>query len=224
MRGARAILFALALSAMFPAPAAAADPVTLTISAPAAVATGDRVAVQAQLTDARGAPIPAATILFVTPLAFLNGGGDVVMADARTGKDGIAKAEYEVRSSGRLTVRAVFRGDPHYLAAEASAEMTVSDGTARFAQEVGVRIPGLNAPPGFGGIMLSETRNPLAPLWPAMSGWPIAAALLILWSTYAVVVWLIFAIARASRTQHAPERRAEIDQAVPYPRGEERIG
>lgn len=223
MRGTQAVLLALALSAMLPLPASAADPVAITITAPATAATGDRIAVEARLSDARGEPIPAATILFVTPLAFLNGGGDVVMADARTGKDGIAKAEYEVRSAGRLTVRAVFRGDPHYAAAEASAEMTVSDGTALFAQEVGVHIPGLNSPPSF-GIMLSETRGPLAALWPAMSGWPIAAALLVLWSTYAFVVWLIFTIARASRAQPAPEPHATDDRAPAYPRGEERIG
>lgn len=223
MRGAPALLLALALSATFAAPAAAADPTALTISAPASAAIGDRVAVEARLTNTRGDPIEAATILFVTSLAFLNGAGDVVMADARTGKDGIAKAEYEVRSAGRLAVRAVFRGDPHYLAAEASAEMTVSDGTARFAQEVGIRIPGLNSPPSV-GVVLSETRGPLAALWPAMSGWPIAAALLILWSTYAFVVRLIFAIAQTSRTQPAPERHAGDGHAVAYPHGEERIG
>jgi len=222
MRGAQTLLLALALSATFAAPAAAADPVALTISAPGSAALGDRVAVQARLTNARGDPIEAATILFVTSLAFLNGAGDVVMADARTGKDGIAKVEYEVRSAGPLAVRAVFRGDPHYLAAEASAEMAVSDGTARFAHEVGVRIPGLNAPPGF-GIMLSETRGPLAALWPAMSGWPIAAALLILWSTYAFVVWLMFALARTSRTQPPPARRAGNDRGVAQPRRDGRV-
>ena len=206
IRRAVAVLAAgLALLATGTVALAAAEPTRLRLDAPAGASIGEVLTVRAELVDGRGAPIARARIDFVAPLRFLNGSGDVVLASARTGADGRASASLEVRTGGTLALRAVFRGDERYAPAEARAEIAV-EGEAHqlYAQHAGVSLPGLNEPPAMGPTMLGVPEDTVMAraraLWPSMSGWPIAGALIVVWSLYAFVVRMLFRIAAEARS------------------------
>lgn len=182
------------------------EPTAITVAVPAEAQLGQTVEVQARLTDASGAPIPKALVVFTAPLAFLSGESDVVLADARTDEQGIASARFEARSAGRLAISAVFRGDARYAASSDRRELAVSGDGQLFVQHAGVHLPGLNAGPaalpvfqGTGpviGLVEGTSR-----LWPLLSGWPIALALMIVWSLYGSVVAFVFRIASDAKGQ-----------------------
>lgn len=196
-----AMVLGAALGLLAAGPVAlAAEPTRLTLDAPARASVGEVVTLRALLVRASGAPIARATIEIVAPLRFLNSSGDVVLASARTGTDGRAAAAFEVHTGGPLALRAVFRGDERHAPAEAAAVVAIEDtGVQLYAQHAGVHIPGLNEPPPMGPTMLDVPEdNVLArvkALWPSMSGWPIAGALIVVWSLYAFVVRMLFRIA-----------------------------
>jgi len=77
---------------------------------PPQAALGQLIEAQARLVDSSGAPIAKAIVTFATPLSFLEGRSDVVLAEAVTDKGGVAKAEFEVRTSGALTIQRRLRG------------------------------------------------------------------------------------------------------------------
>lgn len=200
----RVIAVSLMALAMLAAAAGTAEagsaPTRLTFTAPGRATLSELVTMRARLVDAQGAPIARARIAFVAPLTFLNGGGDVVLAESLTDKDGSAVGTFQARVAGALALRAVFRGDDLYASSEARADLTVAgDEHPLYAEHVGVHLPGLNQPPGIGQVALSEPQETIISralaLWPAMSGWPIAAALIVIWSIYAGVVRLLFRIA-----------------------------
>lgn len=190
-----ALLLALGGSAR----AEGGEPTTITVAVPAEARLGQAVEVQARLTDGSGAPIPKALVVFTAPLAFLSGESEVVLADARTDERGIATARFEARSEGRLAISAVFRGNDRYAASSDRRELAVNGDDQVFVQHAGVHLPGLNAGPaalpvfqGTGptiGLVEGTSR-----LWPLLSGWPIALALMIIWSLYGAVVVLIFRV------------------------------
>lgn len=182
---------------------AGTNPSRLELSAPATGVFGETVIVRARLTDGQAAPIAGARIRFVAPIAFLNGASDVVLAEGRTGKDGVAVGGIELRSTRPLAVRAVFPGDDLYAPAEATAEIHVEGEEHQvYAQHAGVRLPLLNEAPAAGGIALGGTPQDgvlarMRAIWPAMSGWPIAGALIVVWSLFAFAVSLLFRISAA---------------------------
>lgn len=196
----------------------------MSVSVPETANVGQRVLLQARLVDSSGAPMAKAKVFFTSPTSFLNASGDVVVAAATTNAEGLAVAEYEVRSAGPLTFQAEFRGKPGYPPSKASAQMAAPDAPgALYVQRAGVRIPVLNAPPAVGPTMVGvgQTYGPLAVpsgLWPALSGWPIALALLAVWSLYASVVVLTFRVAAAgSAGVVAAERRPTSAALAPEP-------
>lgn len=197
----------VALGLMAAAPAAlAAEPTRLTLEAPPRVSVGDVITVRVLLVRATGAPVARAAIELVAPLRFLSGSGDVVLASARTGTDGRASVAFEVHTGGALALRAVFRGDERHAPAEAAAAITVEDpGAQLYAQHAGVHIPGLNEPPTLGPTMLGVPEDTVLArvrdLWPSMSGWPIAGALIVVWSLYAFVVRMLFRVAAEAGPQ-----------------------
>lgn len=179
------------------------EPTSLDLAVPPRAALGQVVEVRARLTDASGAPIPKATILFTAPLRFLQAEGEVVLADAETDANGVAGAEFEVRTEGTLAIRAVFRGDERRASSTATAELAVEGSAQLYTQHAGVHLPGLNAGPAVVPLVRDGSLSlGLIPgtsrLWPAMSGWPIALALIVVWSLYGVVVVLLFRVARAA--------------------------
>jgi len=198
------LLAALLLAMGSVALAQGAERTTLSLAVPPRAALGQVAEVRARLTDASGAPIPKATILFTAPLAFLQAEGDVVLADAETDADGAATAEFEVRTEGRMTIRAVFRGDARYAPSSATAELAVEGSSQLYTQHAGVHLPGLNAGPAVvplvrdGSVSLGLIPG-TSRFWPALSGWPIALALMIIWSLYGSVVVLLFRVARAGK-------------------------
>jgi len=198
-------LVALALAAPGPVLAEPArEPTAMSIGTPPAAEMGQRITLQALLVDSYGDPIPKAAILFTSPSSFLNVKGDAVLARTATNKDGLAVATVEMRSQGTVTIRAEFPGSERYEPSRASGQMAVGE-TAQplYTQQAGVRIPGLNSPPPIGPVMLLGETPPyglpreMAAIWPNISGWPIPAALLVVWSLYGFVVTLIFRMAAA---------------------------
>jgi cytochrome c553 len=158
--------------------------------------------------DGAGSPIAGAPIYFTSPATFLNRSGDIVVAEAVTGADGRALAKYEAQDTGQTTIRAEFRGDPHRAPANASATVNVTGDGQQYVEHVGVGIPGLNRPPLPGtGLSAPGQGTGLTPLvsalWPAMTGWPIALVLLLVWSLYALAVLMIFRIAAAGEAAEA---------------------
>jgi hypothetical protein len=76
----------------------------------------------------------------------------------------------------------------------------VSGDSQLFVQSAGVRVPGLNEAPQTGTVVLgqpNELLQAIGGLWPALSGWPIALVLLVIWSLYIFVAYLVTRIARA---------------------------
>ena len=164
-------------------------PTQITVAIPAQVALGQTIAAQARLVDGAGGPIAKAIVKFTAPLAFLGSGNDVVLAQATTDKNGIADVEFDLRTAGTLEVHAVFAGDDRHAPATVAATVAVQGDRQLYVQRAGVPVPGLNeAPP----------QAPAADsLWPALSGWPIALVLIVVWSLYAFVALLVARIARA---------------------------
>lgn len=192
---AAALLVALGAAAR----AEGGEPTALAAAIPPRAELGQTVEMQARLSDASGAPVAKRLVLFTATLAFLSGEGEVVLADARTDRDGVATARFEARTAGRLAIRAVFRGDDRYAASSAQGELAVSGDAQLFVQHAGVHLPGLNAGPAAlpmfqdagatVGLIEGTSR-----LWPVLSGWPIALALMIVWSLYGSAVVLMFRI------------------------------
>jgi hypothetical protein len=153
----------------------------MAIAVPTTASLGQRVGLQARLVSASG-PIAKAKVSFVIPTTFLNNSGDVVVAEAVTDSDGLAATDFEARSTGSLSVKAQFRGDDRYAASEASAPVEVTGSQQLYVQEAGIQLGGLNAAP------IGQTGA-----WPhwALSGWPIAAVLIIVWSLYGTAVYFM---------------------------------
>ena len=176
------------------------EPTQMSIGAPAQASLGERVTVQAVLVDRRGNRISKATVYFTTPASFLNQDGDVVLAQAVTNKDGQAVVQFENDFSGTLTLRAVFRGDDRYAPSSVTTQIRAVGDEQVYVEHVGVDIPGLNVPPVI--APMAAVQSPargvslfVEGLWPSMTGWPIAAALIIVWSLYFFAVTLVFRVA-----------------------------
>lgn len=182
----------------------AQEPATIQIGLPVEAYLGASVPMQAVLVDSRGQPIPKATIYFMTSATFLTAKGDMLVAVAVTDQRGQAVAEYVSNLAGALTLRAEFRGDDHYAPAKATAQLSVKGDYQLHNEEAGVQIPGLNAPLAM-PVALSLNQPsagalPLIPnLWSSMSVWPIVLVLLLVWSTYMLVVTMLFGIAASGR-------------------------
>ena len=189
----------LALGGQAQADSREATRITAAISPQAEL--GQKIEAQARLVDSAGAPIAKATVIFATPLTFLEGSNDVVLAEAVTDKSGVANAEFELRTSGAITIHAAFRGDDRYAPSTASAPITITGDTQLYVQRAGVRIPGMNVAPQLAPVVLGAPSAGILPaiarLWPAMSGWPIALVLIVVWSLYGLVALLVARISRA---------------------------
>jgi hypothetical protein len=199
----RTIVFtviALALAALSPAPALADGPAatSMRIAVPPRVQLGQPAQVQAQLLDAQGKPVAGALIRFTAPLAFLEAAGDVVLDSAKTNASGIATGRIALRTEGPLEVSAAFDGDAQHAPSSAKAPVEVQGSQQLYAQAAGVKLPGLNEAPSAGGPNAGLVEG-LSALWPRLSGWPVALALMIIWSLYGSVVVILFRITAAAK-------------------------
>jgi hypothetical protein len=202
---ARGLLAALVLAGCAALPVvahaqSALAPTAIGIGVPPEARLGQVVTLQARLVGAGGLPVAKATVYFTSPTTFLNVTGDAVLAEGITDKDGLASATWRATRSGGLAVQAEFRGNESYAPARASAPLAVSGAQRLYVQQAGVRIPGLNAAP----------LPFLAALWPALSAWPIAAALLVVWSLYATAATLLYRIAAAGLGAGGDGGQAEV--------------
>jgi hypothetical protein len=172
----------------------------ISIGAPAQAEVGQRLTVQAVLVDSRGNPIPKATVYFTTQADFLHNSGDVVLAQAVTNNEGQAVARFTDDFSDTITLQAEFRGNAQYASSNAITQIAISGQGQIYAQHVGVDIPGFNVPPRFPAMASVQSQEFniwlfIENLWPGMNAWPIAAALIIVWSMYLLAVRFMFRIA-----------------------------
>ena len=183
---------------MIPRGAAATgqEPATIALTAPANANLGERITVQARLTSSAG-PIAKASVDFVIPTALLHNQGDMVVARGVTDGEGLATADFEARMTGALQVKAVFHGDDTYAAANGSAPLTVSGSKQLYVPDIGIRLRGLNTTPIGGENSLGH--------W-LLSGWPIGAVLLLVWSLYGAAVFFM------SRISADADRTLEVHQ------------
>jgi hypothetical protein len=164
-----------------PANAAGTERTAMAIAVPANANLGQQVSLQARLVSEAG-PIPKAKVSFVVPATFLNNSADVVVAEATTDSQGLASTDFQARTTGSITVKAQFQGDDRYAASEATTTLEVSGSQQLYVQEAGIQLGGLNAAPlGQSGAW---------PHW-SLSGWPIAAVLIIVWSLYGTAVYFM---------------------------------
>lgn len=173
----------------------------LTVAIPTEVALGRSIEARARLTEVNGRPVAKAVIAFGASRTFLGTTDLAVLAETRTDANGAASAIFELRSAGTIEIRAVYRGDDGHAAAVADASITIAGDEQLYVQTAGVRVPGLNEPPQAGVVVLGEPNGLLrfvGGLWPSLSGWPIALALLTIWSLYVFVAYLVTRIARAA--------------------------
>lgn len=182
---------------------AAADERTRTqiaASVPPQAALGQTIEAKARLTDASGKPIAKAVVAFSAQRSFLGATDLSMLADATTDASGDASATFELRVSGPLEIRTVYLGDESHAPAMTLSPITVTGDAQLYVQTAGVRIPGLNEPPQTAAVVLGEPNRLLravGALWPALSGWPIGFVLLVIWSLYVFVAYLVTRIARA---------------------------
>ncbi len=176
------------------------EPTQIMVGAPAQTNVGGTLTVQALLADAQGHPISKAVIYFTTQTTFLGENGDVELARAVTNGKGQAIAQIADDFSGTFALRAEFRGDAQYAPSNATVQIGGTGETQVYADHVGVDIPGFNVPPVSATVAaLPSPGQRLAlfirNLWPAMNGWPVAAVLLLVWSTYLFAIRFVFRVA-----------------------------
>ena len=176
-------------------------PVRVEVAVPPEAWIGQAIHAQARLTDAAGKPIEGARLKFTVTLDFLGASGRMAIAEGTTGADGIVGAEFDLRTEGAHEVRVGFGGDDRYAPASAVAKIKVTGTEQLYVQEAGIRVPGLNEAPVLGradeGPEQTGVAALVARLWPSMSGWPIALALIVVWSLYGYVALLVARISRA---------------------------
>ena len=189
-----ALVLGLAPFLALPSEAQTQPPSAMSIAVPPSATLGQTILLQARLVDSQAQPIAKAPVNFTVQQTFLNVSGDIVVAGGITDDTGLAKAEWQVRTNGDLSVKAVYRGDVTHGAASVGAPLTVTGSQQLYSSKAGVRVPLLNSPP----------LAALSGLWPQASGWPILLALIIVWSLYGRVVALLLQVAQAGS--------AEVDQ------------
>ncbi len=207
-----AILITIGVLSLAPHAARAQNALEATqiiIGAPAQADLGKPLTVQALLTDSQGHPISKAVIYFTVQATFLHESSDEVLAQAVTNGSGQAVATFADERSGTATINAEFRGDAQYAASTASTPVAAGADQQVYSDQVGVDIPGLNVPPI--SRSMASIQSPLAglwqfvaSLWPAMNGWPLAAALLLVWSNYFLAMTFVFRLAALGSNPESP--------------------
>lgn len=175
------------------------EPTQIEIGSPGQLSLGQPVTVQAVLADSQGHPISKAVIYFTTQAKFLGDTSDVVLAQAMTNANGQAVATFTDDFSGTLVIQAEFRGDAQYAPSHATLQPSVAGNQQVYSEHIGVDLPGFNVPP-VGAPKAGLQSSPgiagfIQSLWPMMNGWPVAAILLLVWSTYFFAVTFVFRVA-----------------------------
>ncbi len=181
----------------------ALEPTQILVGAPPTVNLGKPVTVQAVLADSHGRPISKAQILFTTEARFLGDQNEVVLAEAVTNANGQAVADIVDDFSNGINLRAEFKGDDQYAPSNATIQINAAAGQQVYVEHVGVDIPGYNVPPVRVPAASIQSPHPVLAqfiqnLWPAMTGWPVAAVLLLVWSMYLLTIWILLRVPAGS--------------------------
>ncbi len=185
------------------------EPTQIVVGAPAQSNLGGTLTVQAVLADSQGHPISKAIIYFTTQRTFLGKTSNVELAQAVTNGKGQATAQFMDDFSGTITLRAEFRGDEQYAPSNAAVQIGAAGDHQVYADHVGVDLPGFNVPPVSAPIAALPSPGQsiarfIQNLWPAMNGWPVAAVLLLVWSTYLFAVTFVFRVAASGNEDEGP--------------------
>lgn len=188
-------------------------PTQIAIGAPAQSNVGGSLAVQAVLADGQGQPISKAIIYFTAQVTFMGRTSQAELAQAVTNEKGQATAQIVDDFSGAFTLRAEFRGDTQYAPSNATVQVGSAGDQQVYIDRVGVDIPGFNVPPVTAPVAALPSPGQriagfIQNLWPAMNGWPVAAVLLLVWSTYFFAVTFVF---RVAATGDKDERQETTD-------------
>ncbi len=152
-----------------------AMPVDLHLNVPEEVVLGEKVRLEATLTDADGEPIPDVPVTFLMPMAWGEEiAGEAVLGTALTDHEGVATLTTDMRRSGPASVIARFEGDAGYRPASETMEMTIVGDRQLYTPQVGLRVPGVGS-------------------------WLLIAVVAGVWFLFLVVSGRILAIARAGR-------------------------
>ncbi len=179
------------------------EPTQMLIGSPPTVTLGQHVMVQAVLGDSQGRPISKAHIYFTTEAQFLGDQNEVVLAEAVTNSNGQAVAEIVDDFSYSINLRAEFKGDSQYAPSEATMQINAASERQVYSEHVGVAIPGYNVPPASVPMASVQAPHPglaqfVQSLWPAMTGWPVAAVLILVWSMYLLAVMVLLRVPKSA--------------------------
>lgn len=144
---------------------------TLELRLPPEGTVGQEMTVSAHLTDGAGVAVEGAEVVFYRAVEFMNVGSDLELGRAVTDAQGTATLSVVHRSEGEIKITARFDGNTQYGPASASGAVPIQPGPPQHLEEAGVRVPGIN-------VSL------------------LAGILGAVWSTYFVVMVLIWLIAR----------------------------
>lgn len=176
------------------------QPTQIVVGAPAQSNLGGSLMAQAVLADSQGQPISKAIVYFTTQATFMGRTSQVELAQAVTNEKGQATAQIVDDFSGAFTLRAEFRGDTQYAPSNATVQVDSAGDQQVYVDHVGVDIPGFNVPPVTAPVAALPSPGQriagfIQNLWPAMNGWPVAAVLLLVWSTYFFAITFVFRVA-----------------------------
>jgi hypothetical protein len=127
-------------------------------------------------------PIAKVAVEFAVPTNFMNNAGDMVVGTGITDSDGVASVQFEARMTGSLQVKAIFAGNDTYAASFATAPLSVGGSQQLYKPDIGIRLRGITATPIGQDSSVGH--------W-LLSGWPIGALLIVIWSAYAVAVFFM---------------------------------
>ena len=167
------------------------------LTAPEQAQSGQPLTLSAVLQDSQGKPISSATVKFFIRTDFFTS-GLMEIGDALTNDEGVAVLEYIPRQTGDIQV--VVR----YEAIETATTVSIAENDNPFYQtEIGIRLPAPGPEifvgpesalePGEGGkAPTSAFRLPAGILSGLLL---LVAAVMLIWSTYFLVMYQVFRIA-----------------------------
>ncbi|MGE5071963.1 MAG: Ig-like domain-containing protein [Anaerolineae bacterium] len=188
---------------------AALIPTQIVVGGPAMPDLGSVATVQAVLADMQGHPISKETIYFTTQTKFLSSTDNVVLGQGMTDAHGQAVVHFTYDFAGSIVLRAEFRGDAQYAPCTVTIQIGTNGAQQVYSEHIGVDLPGFNVPPA--GIPMASTQTQQTGLdgfiqkfWPAMNGWPVAAALLLVWSMYFLAMTFVIRLASTGYERSEP--------------------
>jgi hypothetical protein len=181
------LAFTTAFVAVGAAPAFAADdvPTTLTVRADSTTVDGQPVVIRVELTDVTGRPLGGQTLRLVVPVEFMGATKNEIVGEGTTNAAGKAAIRFAPSQTGTVAATVSFWGAAGYAASDTPVTFEV------------VR-PVVTYEPAPVGLQAPWARAALIPI-----------PFVVVWLTYALVLWLVVRMRRAGQGSEPSERTAE---------------